>query len=506
MKVVDDLLATIKEKVKKVRFDINEEEIGFVEEVGDGVASISGLSEARYNEIVRFADNNYGIVFSLKKDSVNSIIVGEPESVKAGDIVKLTGRVLSVPVSDKTLGRIIDPLGRPLDGLGDIKATELMSLDRDAPSIIERDFVKNPLYTGIKVIDSMLPIGLGQRELIIGDSGTGKTAIAMDTIVNQRDTGVICVYVAIGKRKAEIARVVNELKKHEAMRHSILVVADADSSLGLKYIAPYAGVAVAEYFMLKGEDVLIVYDDLTRHADTYRSLSLLLRRPPGREAYPGDIFYIHSSLLERAVKRHDRHGGGSITALPIVETYAGRLTAYIPTNLISITDGQIYLDISLYNSGIIPAVDIGKSVSRIGGKTQQPAMRKVAERLKLDYAQFLEVEIFTKFSARVEKETLALINRGKRLREVLKQPRFASMTMPEQVITFFVLNEGYLDDIEVAHVSAYISELLEDIKDKRAEMIEEIATTGQLTMVAEKVLRNIITSKPKGLQYDRTNP
>lgn len=495
--MLDELFSGLREKIREVSFDVHVEEVGFVEEVGDGVAKVSGLSGARYNELVYFDSKNYGIVFSLKRDTVDVVIVGAPESVKAGDTVRLTGNVLSIGVSEEVLGRIIDPLGEPLDGLGDIRVSEQMALDRDAPLLIERDFVRQPLYTGIKVIDSMLPIGRGQRELIIGDSGTGKTTIAVDTIVNQRETGVKCVYVAIGKRKAEVARVVDELKGQGAMGHTVLVVADADSSLGLKYIAPYAGAAVAEYFMLKGDDVLIVYDDLTRHADAYRSLSLLLRRPPGREAYPGDIFYIHSSLLERAARRHDRYGGGSITALPIVETYAGRITAYIPTNLISITDGQIYLDLSLFNSGIVPAVDIGKSVSRIGGKTQQPAMKKVAERLKLDYAQFLEVEIFTKFGARIEEETRSLITRGERLREVLKQPRLSPLSMPEQVITFFILNEGYLDKVDVAHVRGYVSRLLQYIQAKRAEIIEEIETTGQLTSKTEDELRAIVSEKLK---------
>jgi F-type H+-transporting ATPase subunit alpha len=487
----------LKDKVKDARFDIHVEEVGFVEEVGDGVAKVSGLSGARYNELVYFDSTNHGIVFSLKKESVDVVIVGNPGGVKAGDSVRLTGKVLSIPVSEKVLGRIINPMGRPLDGLGEIKTSDMMALDRDAPSLIERDFVREPLYTGVKVIDSMLPIGRGQRELIIGDSGTGKTAIAIDTIVNQKDSGVKCVYVAVGKRKAEVARVVEELKGHGAMDHTVVVVADADSSLGLKYIAPYAGASVAEYFMLRGEDVLIVYDDLTRHADTYRSLSLLLRRPPGREAFPGDIFYIHSSLLERAARRHDRYGGGSITALPIVETYAGRITAYIPTNLISITDGQIYLDLSLFNSGILPAVDIGKSVSRIGGKTQQPAMIKVSERLKLDYAQFLEVEIFTKFGARIEEETRSLITRGERLREVLKQPRLSPLGMPEQVITFFILSEGYLDTVGVSRVRGYVSRLLLSIHEKSPEIIEEIETTGQLTSKREDELRTIVSEKLK---------
>ncbi|RMG69701.1 MAG: F0F1 ATP synthase subunit alpha, partial [Nitrospirae bacterium] len=436
---------------------------------------------ARYNELVYFENRNYGIVFSLKPDMVEVVIVGEPDAVKAGDTVRLTGKVLSIGVSDEVLGRILDPLGRPLDGLGEIKESELMPLDRDAPPLIERDFVKEPLYTGIKVIDSMLPIGRGQRELIIGDSGTGKTALSVDTIVNQKKSDVICVYVAIGKRKAEVARVIEELRANDALKYTVIIVADAGDSLGLKYIAPYAGVAVAEYFMLKGRHVLVVYDDLTRHADAYRSLSLLLRRPPGREAFPGDIFYIHSSLLERAARRHENFGGGSITALPIAETYAGRLTAYIPTNLISITDGQIFLDLNLFNSGVIPAIDIGRSVSRIGGKTQKPAMKQVAERLKLDYAQFLEVEIFTKFGAKVEEETRALITRGQRLREVLKQPRFSSLGLAEQVVVFFMLNEGFLDGIELQNVRAYVEDNLRKVKTEMPEIIKEIDTTGELT-------------------------
>ncbi len=484
----DNSLKDLKNRLNDFPFGVHIEEVGFVEDAGDGVARISGLSPVKYNELVYFDNQNYGIVFSLKPDRVEVVIVGEPDAVRAGDTVRLTGKVLSIGVSDEVLGRIIDPLGRPLDGLGDIKEAELMPLDRDAPPLIERDFVKEPLYTGIKIIDSMLPIGRGQRELIIGDSGTGKTALAVDTIINQKEADVICVYVAIGKRKAEIARVIEELRVHDALKYTALVVADAGSSLGLKYIAPYAGSAVAEYFMLKGRDVLVVYDDLTRHADAYRSLSLLLRRPPGREAFPGDIFYIHSSLLERAARRHENFGRGSITALPIAETYAGRLTAYIPTNLISITDGQIFLDLNLFNSGIIPAVDIGRSVSRIGGKTQRPAMKQVAERLKLDYAQFLEVEIFTKFGARVEEETKALISRGQRLREVLKQPRFSGLGLAEQVVVFFMLNEGYLDSIKLENVSAFVNSKLHKVKTTMPDVIEEINSTGELTLKSKNKL------------------
>ena len=493
----NDMLKDLKDRLQEFPFGVHVEEVGFVEEAGDGVARISGLSTARYNELVSFDNNNYGIVFSLKPDRVEVVIVGEPEAVKAGDAVKLTGRVLSIGVSDNVLGRILDPLGSPLDGLGEIKQTRQMPLDRAAPPLIERDFVKEPLYTGIKVIDSMLPIGRGQRELIIGDSGTGKTALAVDTIANQKKFDVICVYVAIGKKKAEVARVIEELRNSGALKYTVLIVADAGASLGLKYIAPYAGAAVAEYFMLKGRDVLVVYDDLTRHADAYRSLSLLLRRPPGREAFPGDIFYIHSSLLERAARRHDHYGGGSITALPIAETYAGRLTAYIPTNLISITDGQIFLDLNLFNSGIIPAVDIGRSVSRIGGKTQKPAMKQVAERLKLDYAQFLEVEIFTRLGAPVEEETRALITRGQRLREVLKQPRFSSLGLAEQVVVFFMLNQGYLDSIELQKVSPFVESQLLKVKQEIPEVIKEIETTGELTSKTKNRLTDFLTGETK---------
>ncbi len=490
-------LNDLKNRLKNFHFGVHIEEVGFVEDAGDGVARVSGLSSARYNELVYFDNKNYGIVFSLKPDRVEVVIVGEPDAVKAGDTVKLTGRVLSIGVSDEVLGRVIDPLGRTLDGLGNIKAAEQMPLDRDASALIERDFVKEPLYTGIKVIDSMLPIGRGQRELIIGDSGTGKTALAVDTIINQKETDILCVYVAIGKRKAEVARVIEELRVNDALKYTTLVVADAGSSLGLKYIAPYAGAAVAEYFMLKGRHVLVVYDDLTRHADAYRSLSLLLRRPPGREAFPGDIFYIHSSLLERAARRHEKFGGGSITALPIAETYAGRLTAYIPTNLISITDGQIFLDLNLFNSGIIPAVDIGRSVSRIGGKTQRPAMKQVAERLKLDYAQFLEVEIFTKFGARVEEETRSLITRGQRLREVLKQPRFSSLGLADQVVVFFMLNEGFLDSIRLEDVRTFVESKLQKVKTKMPDLIEEINATGELTSKTKNRLMQLFNDEVK---------
>ncbi len=489
---MDGVFKELKEALRDVRFEVLTEEVGTVEEVGDGVARVKGLSGARYNELVEFDTGGYGIVISLKEDSVDVVIMEGDRNIRPPDTVRLTGNVLSIGVSSEILGRVVDPLGKPLDGYGPIKADQFVPLDRDALPLIERDFVSEPLYTGIKVIDSMIPIGRGQRELIIGDSGTGKTAIALDTIVNQRSSGVKCVYVAVGKRKTEVARLVEELRQQGALEYTTVVVADADSSVGLKYLAPYVGASVAEYFMLRGEDVLVVYDDLTHHADAYRTLSLLLRRPPGREAFPGDIFYIHSSLLERAAKRHADFGGGSITALPIVLTYAGRITAYIPTNLISITDGQIYLDMHLFNSGFIPAIDVGKSVSRIGGKAQRPAMRMVAERLKLDYAQFMEVEIFTKFGARVEEHTRALIRRGERLRELLKQKRLAPMSMAEQVVTFFVLNEGYLDRVGLDRVRQIMATILFQLQNSAPEVLSEIETTGELTTETQQRLREIV--------------
>jgi len=489
---IEGLLESIETGVRGVRFDVRIAQEGVVADVGDGVARVEGLPDAGYYELLSFDAGVQGIVFGMDRRFIDVVILGDHSLVKAGGKVGLTGRVASLPVGDGLLGRVIDPLGVPLDDLGEIGERLHYPIEREALSIIERDFVREPLYTGIKIIDSMLPIGRGQRELIIGDSGTGKTSIALDAIVNQKGGDVICVYVAIGQKKAQIARVVEDLQRHDAMKFTVVVAADADASPAMSFLAPYAGCAVAEFFMDSGRDALVVYDDLTKHANAYRGLSLLLRRTPGREAFPGDVFYIHSRLLERAARRHDSIGGGSITALPIAEIYAGRISGYISTNLISITDGQIVLDRGLFNRGILPPIDIRRSVSRIGGKTQMPAMRKVAEKLKLDYARFLEVEIFTRFGARVEERTAALIRRGQRLREVLKQPRYSPLTLSEQVMTFFILNEGYLDAVEVDRVHGYVAEILEEIRREGRRLVDDIQSSGDLTESHQAELRSLM--------------
>ncbi|NOY39326.1 MAG: F0F1 ATP synthase subunit alpha [Nitrospirae bacterium] len=489
---IEELLKSIEKEVRKLRFDVRIAQEGVVVDVGDGVARVEGLPDAGYYELLSFEEDIHGIVFGMDRRFIDVVILGDYSLVRAGSKVGLTGRVASLPVGEELPGRVIDPLGSPLDDLGEIEERLHYPLEREALPIIERDFVREPLYTGIKIIDSMLPIGRGQRELIIGDSGTGKTSIALDAIVNQKGGDVICIYVAIGQKKAQIARVIEDLQRHDSMKYTVVVAADADTSPAMRFLAPYSGCAVAEFFMDSGRDTLVVYDDLTKHANAYRGLSLLLRRTPGREAFPGDVFYIHSRLLERAARRHDSIGGGSITALPIAEIYAGRISGYISTNLISITDGQIVLDRGLFNKGVLPPIDVRRSVSRIGGKTQVAAMRKVAEKLKLDYAQFLEVEIFTRFGARVEEKTAKLISRGQRLREVLKQPRYSSLGLFEQVLSFFILNEGYLDNIALEKVHGYIQELLKEIKREGRRLIEDIQTSGDLTESHQIELRSLI--------------
>ncbi|WP_456399658.1 F0F1 ATP synthase subunit alpha [Persephonella sp.] len=453
-------------------------EEGIVESVEEGIAYISGLENAMFYEVLKFNNEIKGIVIDIKENITTAIILEKDNDVQLNTPVYRTGYIISVPVSEDLLGRVIDPLGKPLDGLEPIKTKSFYPVERDAPQLFDRDFVKDQLYTGIKVIDSMFPIGKGQRELILGDPSTGKTSIAVDTILNQKDKNVICIYVSIGQRKQSVLDVYTTLKKHGSMDYTVIISATSDQFPGLQFIAPYSATAVGEYFLDKSKDVLIIYDDLTKHAFSYQSLSLLLKRPPGREAFPGDIFYIHSRLLERACKIKN---GGSITALPIVETQAGRISSYIPTNVISITDGQIYLDSNLFNINQRPAVDVGKSVSRIGGKTQIPALKEVAEFLRLYYAQFLEVEIFTKLGVKVFGKTAEIIRRGKRLRELLKQPRYKHYQVEEQVVIFFLLNEGFFDYIPVDQVNDRADFILEKIKEEDSEILIEIKNSKILT-------------------------
>lgn len=453
-------------------------ERGTVESISEEIVVISGLPKAKFYEVLLFEDGTRGIVIDLSKDKLTVFVLERKPSIKVGMSVFRTGRIASIPVSEEVLGRMINPLGDPLDGKPPYEATESYPIERDAPSLFDRDFVREQLYTGIKVIDAMFPIGKGQRELILGDASTGKTSIVVDTILNQKDKNVVCIYTAIGQRKQSILEVYSIFKKFGALPYTVVVAASSEDTPGLQFLAPYSATAIAEYFLDRGRDVLIVYDDLTKHAFAYQSLSLLLKRPPGREAFPGDIFYIHSRLLERACKIKD---GGSITALPIVETQAGRIEAYIPTNLISITDGQIYLDTNLFNANQRPAVDVGKSVSRIGGKTQIPAFKEVAEYLRLYYAQFLELEIFTRLGVKVFGETEKIIRRGRRLRELLKQPRFKHYQVEEQVVIFFLFNEGYFDNVDEKKVNEVADEILETIRREEPSIFEEIRTTKVLT-------------------------
>src|SRR5512136_706986 len=476
----DDIFGAIRSEAERSRFSVIKSEEGRVLSAGDGIVRVAGLAGARLYELVEMESGDEGIVFDLDSESMGVVLLSEKGCPGAGDRVYKTDRIASVMAGESLLGRIVDPLGNPLDGGPAPERTVPCPIERKAPPLSHRDFVNQPLYTGIKVIDAMLPIGRGQRELIIGDPATGKTAIGIDAITNQKNSDVISVYLAVGQKKSHVSKVIEEIRTHGDMNSTVVVVADASDSLGLQYIAPYSATAIAEYFMNRGRDVLVVYDDLTRHAEAYRSLSLLLRRPPGREAYPGDIFFIHSRLLERSARLDKRFGGGSITALPIVETQQGRISSYIPTNLISITDGQIYLDISLYNKGIRTAIDVGKSVSRIGGKAQADAMKAVAERLKIDYSRFMEVEVFTKFGAHMEEETLNLIRRGERLREILKQPRFQPYSLEQQVLGILILESGRLDGIELGSVRSEYSRIMHDTCGEFPELMARIREYGVL--------------------------
>ncbi len=483
----------IKEEAEKSRFTIGVTEEGKVLSVGDGIVQIAGLRDAKLYELLEFESGDEGIVFELEVNSIWVVLLTDQNGIKAGASAYKTERIASVNAGDGLLGRVVDALGNPIDGGRKPENTLPYPVEREAPSLIQRDFVSQPLYTGIKVIDSMLPIGRGQRELIIVDPSIGKTSLAVDIIINQKTSDVIPIYAAIGQKKSHILKIIQEIKTYGDPLKTIFLVADASNSLGLQYIAPYSATAIAEYFLDRGKDVLIVYDDLTKHAEAYRSLSLLLKRPPGREAYPGDIFFIHSRLLERSAKLAQKYGGGSITALPIVETQQGRISSYIPTNLISITDGQIYLDTLLFNKGIRPAIDVGKSVSRIGGKAQVEAMKAVAERLKLDYSRFLEVEVFTKFGAHVEEETAKLIRRGERLREILKQPRFYPFSVEEEVLSFLILESGVLDALDLSSGEKVYKEILVQAKNAYPELMDRIKHEGRLREKDMERLKDFIT-------------
>jgi F-type H+-transporting ATPase subunit alpha len=479
---VNEISDLIKQEIGRYKGAIDVARVGKVLEVGDGIARVYGLDTAMAGEMLEFEGGVVGEVFNLEEESVGVVIYGDYRQVKEGSSVRATGRVLSVPVGFGFLGRVVNALCEPIDGEGEIKSEDRRFVESDAPGIAEREPVRKPLATGLKCLDSMIPIGKGQRELIIGDRKTGKTAIALDTIINQRDKDVICVYIAVGQKDSTVAEIVDILKRHDAMEHTVVVSASAAESAAMQYIAPYAGTALAEFFMYEhGKDTLCVYDDLSKHATAYRELSLLLRRPPGREAFPGDIFYLHSRLLERSAKLTESMGGGSLTALPIVETLDGQVSAYIPTNIISITDGQIYLDRELFLAGVRPAVDVGISVSRVGGDAQPESMKKVAPKLRLDLATFRELQDFARLGTELEPAAQAQLERGKRMVEVLKQKQFSPLTSAQQVVSIFVGSSGLIDDIEAESAGHFVEEFLNWLKLEASEYIEDIEKTSAFT-------------------------
>jgi F-type H+-transporting ATPase subunit alpha len=471
---VKEIVQILERHLKGFEREIDVSETGVVLSVGDGIARIYGLEKVMMSELVEFPNGVMGLVLNLEEDNVGVAVLGEDKGIKEGDIVKRTGRIIQVPVGEGLLGRVVNPLGEPLDGKGPIEAKEYRPIERKAPGVVERQPVKEPLRTGIKAIDAMIPIGRGQRELILGDRQTGKTAIVIDTILSQRDQGVYCVYVAIGQRQSSIAQVVDKLRQYGAMDYTIVVAASASEPASLQYIAPYAGCTMGEYFRDNGMHALVIYDDLSKHAMAYRQLSLLLRRPPGREAYPGDVFYLHSRLLERAAKLSDEKGGGSLTALPIIETQAGDISAYIPTNVISITDGQIYLETDLFYAGFRPAINVGLSVSRVGGNAQIKAMRQVAGTLRLELAQYRELAAFAKFASELDKATQAQLIRGERLMEILKQEQYQPLPFSKQILIIYAGVNGYLDELPVAVIRRYEKELYEFVEQRYPEIYREI--------------------------------
>jgi F-type H+/Na+-transporting ATPase subunit alpha len=492
---LDVILEMLRITAAASRFSVGCSEEGKVLSVGDGIVQIAGLRDAKMNELIELGSGSRGIVFDLHVDQIGIVLLSGGDRLKAGESAWKTDRIASIDAGEGLLGRVVDALGKPIDGGPPPQGLIPCQIDRIAPPLVARDYVSTPLSTGIKVIDAMLSIGRGQRELIIGDPSTGKTSLALDAVINQKNSDVIAIYTSIGQKKARILKVMDQIRAYGDMSRVVIVAAEAADSLGLQYLAPYSATAIAEYFLDRGRDVLIVYDDLTKHADAYRSLSLLLKRPPGREAYPGDIFFIHSRLLERSARLNEKYGGGSITALPIVETQQGRIASYIPTNLISITDGQIYLDSALFNKGIRPAVDVARSVSRIGGKAQAEAMRLVAERLKIDYSRFLEVEVFTRFGARVEEETVKLIRRGERMRELLKQPRFKPVSFEDQVLGIMILEAGGADQCEPGTVANRCNELLDAIREKFPEIVSRLGSEGRIGEEETKRLASFIAEE-----------
>jgi len=488
----DEISAILKQQIADYDKSVSVSNVGTVLQIGDGIARVYGLEQVMAGELVQFEDGTEGIALNLEDDNVGAVLMGEGRGIQEGSTVKATGKIASVPVGDAMLGRVVNPLGQAIDGKGDIATTETRLIESMAPGIIQRKSVHEPMQTGITAIDAMIPIGRGQRELIIGDRQTGKTAIAIDTIINQKGEDVVCVYVAVGQKAASVANVVEVLREKGALDYTIVVAANASESAALQYLAPYTGAAIAESFMYKGKATLVIYDDLTKQAQAYRQMSLLLRRPPGREAYPGDVFYCHSRLLERAAKLSDAMGKGSMTALPIIETQAGDVSAYIPTNVISITDGQVFLSSDLFNSGLRPAINVGISVSRVGGAAQTKAIKKIAGTLKLELAQFDELAAFSQFASDLDAATQQQLARGKRLREILKQPQFSPLILAEQVAVVYAGVKGMIDEVPVESVVQFCRELREYLKTNKADFINKVQTEKQLSEEAEAMLKAAI--------------
>jgi F-type H+-transporting ATPase subunit alpha len=496
-----NIASAIRREIDKFGTSLAMFDVGVVAEIGDGIARINGLASAKYNELLQFPNDIVGIAMNLEEDSVAAIILGDYASIKEGDEVRCTGRIAEVPVGAALIGRVVDSLGRPIDGKGPIKTDKTLPLERIAPDVTKRKSVNTPVQTGIKAIDSLIPLGRGQRELIIGDRSTGKTAIALDTIINQKGGDLICIYVAIGQKTSKVARVVATLESYGAMAHTIVVAANASDSAALQYLAPYAGCAMGEEFMEHGKDALVVYDDLSKHAWAYRQISLLLRRPPGREAYPGDVFYLHSRLLERAARLNDAAGGGSLTALPVIETQAGDMSAYIPTNVISITDGQMYMESDLFNSGIRPALNVGLSVSRVGSSAQTKAIRKVAGRLKLELAQYRELAAFAQFGAtELDKATRSQLERGQRITEILKQPLYQPVAMEKQVIILFAAINGLLDDVPIAKMREFEAGLYKFMDAGHPEIGNSIAREKDINDATSEALKGAVQEFKKGFK------
>ena len=497
----EEITAIIKSQIQNYSIDLNVDEVGTVIEIGDGIAHIHGLNKAMAGELLDFGNDIYGLVLNLEQDNVGAVLLGGDTEIKEGAEVKRTGAIMQVPVGEAMVGRVVDALGRPIDGKGPINTTEKRAVEYPAPGIADRKSVHEPLQTGLKAIDALVPIGRGQRELIIGDRGTGKTAIAVDTILNQKGQNCICVYVAIGQKASTVARVVKTLEDGGAMEYTIVVAATASDSAPLQYLAPYAGVAMAEYFMYKGGHALCVYDDLTKHAAAYRAMSLLLRRPPGREAYPGDVFYLHSRLLERAAKLSDALGAGSITALPIIETLAGDVSAYIPTNVISITDGQIMLETDAFYSGIRPAISVGLSVSRVGGSAQIKAMKQVAGTMRLDLAQYRELAAFAQFASDLDKATKAQLDRGARMVETLKQAQYSPLSVEDQVLTIFTAVRGFLTDIPVNKVVTFQADYIKFMHAEHPEIGQKIIEQKKLDDALEAAISKSIEEFKETVTY-----